>query len=188
MTVPAFLLGRNAALAAVALALLAIAGVAAFLLGPALAGEGSSGDAIRQLAMLHAEAAALPQMSRALSMLKDEAKSQPSFLQGDRDAAQASLQGEVKAIVAANGGEVRSSYVMPPSNESGLPVVAVQYDLMAPASKLRPLIYAIESHVPYFFISGVELVPPQTWTGAKEAPEPRIEVRWTVSAYRRSGK
>jgi hypothetical protein len=66
--------------------------------------------------------------------------------------------------------------------------VAVQYDLTVPASKLRPLIYAIESHVPYFFLSGIELVPPQTWNGDKGGPEPRFEGRWTVSAYRPSDK
>ena len=158
MTVPALLLGRKAALAATAICSVVLVGLAigvyANMLDPA---DAFSADAIQHLALLQAEGAALPQVERALAALRLQAKSQPGLLQGDSDAlAQSALQSELKSIVEINGGEVRSAYALPATSDAGLSLLSVQYDLTLPVNKLRGLVYAIESHAPYLFLSAAD--------------------------------
>ncbi|MEI9988937.1 MAG: type II secretion system protein GspM [Rhizomicrobium sp.] len=186
MTVPAILLGRNAALAVVGAGLAVVLGLALWTFSAALV-PGDETEALQHLAALQAEASALPQVERAVVALRGQAKAQPGLLQGDSDAlALSALQGELKSMIEANGGEVRSSFALPPAPENGLAALSIQYDVTLPVTKLRGLLYAIESHLPYLFLSSVDIAAPQTWPSDPRAPEPRIEARWTVSAYRRS--
>jgi hypothetical protein len=189
MTVPTFLLGRKAALTALALGVVLVLALAAAIHGVLYAGsDETTADAIQQLAALQAQAAALPDVERALDALRAQAKAQPSLLQGESDAlAQAALQTELKRMVESNGGEVRSAYALPTTSENGLSLISVQYDITIPVTKLRDLAYAIEDHLPYLFLAAVDVSPPQSWPADNSAPEPRLEVRWTISAYRRAG-
>lgn len=183
MTAPALLLGRKAALTAVSLAGVTLGALLIwFFLVPS---ADSSDAAIERLGALQAEAAALPRAQAQYAALRGEAQAQPSLLQGDSDAlAQAALQSDIKSLVEANGGEVRSAFAVPPAAEQGLSLISVQYDVTIPLSKLRPLAYAIESHVPYLFLSTIDVAAPQSWPADKAGTDPRIELRWTVSGYR----
>jgi Type II secretion system (T2SS), protein M subtype b len=186
MNVPAYLLGRRAALSAAALLclviVLALAGAAWLLL---YSGEPSSDEAIRQLALLRAEARALPKMRAAAAALRAEAQAQPGLLQGESDTlAQVALQNDLKSLVEANGGEVRSAYALPATAENGLSRISVQYDLTLPVNKLRSLAYAIEARTPYLFLSAIDVAAPRSWPTAAEIKDHTIEVRWTVTGYR----
>jgi general secretion pathway protein M len=188
MTVPAFLLGRKAALAGATLAC-AVVIFALFALSDWAVGgdEAPRAERLQRLAALQAEVASLPRLHHALVTLRREAASYPGLLRGDSDATtQAALQSDLKSIVEAQGGEVRSASPLPASDEEGLHRIAIQYDLTVPLSKLDDLIYAIESRTPYLFLDDVDIASPP-WPSDAKAPEPRIEVRWTVSGYRKGG-
>jgi DNA-binding transcriptional MerR regulator len=185
MTVPGILLGRRAALIAAG-AVLAVALGSAFWTFSAAFSADDRAERIQRLARLQAEGTALPKVEQALAALRAQARAQPATLQGDSDAlALSALQGELKSMIETSGGEVRSSYALPTASENGLAVLSIQYDVTLPVTKLRELLYAIESHIPYLFLSSVDISAPQSWPSDPKAAEPRIEARWTVSGYRR---
>jgi hypothetical protein len=186
MTIPAILFGRRAAITAAALSLAVMAAAAFGAYWLVFGGDGDSADdTVRRLAVLRAQAAALPQVEAALTALRVQAEAQPGLLQGESDAvSQSAMQSDLKSLIEANGGEVRSAFALPPDAADGLALLSVQFDLTLPVSKLRGLIYAIESHVPYLFLSAVDIAAPQAWPSDPKAAEPRVEVRWTVSGYR----
>ena len=189
MNVPAFLLGRPAALSAAAAgAGLAVVLVLGVFLGALNAIDGSRQDDLDRLALFDARANEIPLLRRVLITEQLQARSLTSLVAGDTEAAaQAALQREIKSLVEASGGEVRSSLVLPSERTQGLSAIAVQYELSLPVTKLRDLTYAIESHLPYFFISDTNFSAPPSWPSDAKAAPPRIEVRWTVRAYRWSG-
>jgi len=189
MTVPDFLLGRRAALAALAAAVVVVLLLVSVLAISFLAqGDEESRESIHQLALFRAEAAARPEAERALQLARLQAASLPYMLQGESATlAQASLQNDVKTMVERSGGEVRSAFALPVTPEHGLDLVSVQYDVTVPATKLRDLTLALETHLPYLFVSAAEITGPQSWPSDAKAPEPQFEIRWTVSAYRWSG-
>lgn len=185
MTIPDFLLGRRAALAALALG--ATAAVAAIALAGAwlLSGADTQSDRLHELALLQARAESRPQVERALSVLRLQAASHPALLRGESDAiVQAALQSDIKSLVEADGGVVRSAFALPAVAADGLTLISVQYDITVPITKLRQLTYGIESHVPYLFVSAVDVTAPAAWPADPKAAEPRVEMRWTVSGYR----
>ncbi len=188
MTVPAFLLGRRAALAALLLATAAILSLAAAGYGFAAGStDAPAADRLHQLGVLKGEAAARPDVERALAALRLQAAAHPSLLRGESDAlTQAALQSELKTLVEADGGEVRSAFALPAVAQNGLTLISVQYDITVPVTKLRRLAYDIESHLPYLFVSGVDVTAPQSWPSDPKAAAPRVELRWTISGYRRS--
>jgi len=188
MSVPRYLLGRRAALAAVAFVVVLLGALAwaayLMLLAP---DDTDVSDARDRLARLQAQAAALPQVQAQMAALTAQLGSQPNLLQGDSDSiAQAALQSDVKAIVEANSGEVRSANALSPTPERGMSLLSVQFDIVLPVSKMSALAYAIESHAPYYFLSAVDVAGPQSWPADAKAPVPQMEIRWTVSGYRRS--
>ena len=186
MTVPAFLFGRRAALSVAALIVGLGATLGVGILGLALKEiAGSRQDDLEQLAQLEARAAEVPSLKIALATQELQARSLASLLPGETEAtAQATLQREIKSLVEQNGGEVRSALVLPIERTRGLSRIAVQYELSLPVTKLRDLAFATESHVPYFFISDASLSAPQSWPSDAKASTPRMDVRWTVGAYR----
>jgi type II secretion system (T2SS) protein M len=190
MTIPESWKGRQGALVAAG-----IAGAGALLivllLGFVIFG-GQSADtqeAVHQLAIYRAEMAMRPQLEAQLKALKLQAAATPGLIANDNpQLAQAQLQDEVKAIVVANQGEVRMAQVVPASTVDGFQVIAVQYDLMVPMARLRDLTYAIETHTPYLFIDGADIVSTQDLqSGDPQTANPMLEVRWTVHGYRWSG-
>jgi hypothetical protein len=146
-------------------------------------------DEVHALAVYRAQIALRPQLEEQLKALKLQAAATPGLIGSDNASlAQAQLQDEVKAIVIANQGEVRTAQVVPASTVDGFQVIAIQYDLMIPMAHLRDLTYAIESHTPYLFIDEADIVSNQDFqSGDPQAANPMMELRWTVHAYRWSG-
>jgi hypothetical protein len=103
--------------------------------------------------------------------------------------AQAQLQSAMKTIIESNGGVLLSAQILPPESVKGFDVVAIQYDLTLPLSRLRNLLYGVETHTPYFFINEADILMPANWyPDNAQAPDPTLELRWTVHAYRWNGK
>lgn len=194
MDIPESWLGRDAARRAVTiivvLALLVI-GVPVAVAFWALSSE--TGDALTQMALYRAEIGLKPKLETELANLRQRAASGTGLIVADDSAlAEAELQREMKSLVENNAGEVRSSQVASKKPVGGLEEIAVQYDLSVPITRLSPLLYAVESHTPYLFIDHATISgalgwqpPPQP---GKKQPEPKLEVRLTVRAYRWSAK
>jgi hypothetical protein len=193
MEIPESLLGRKTALRAVV-----AAGIAALLLigipvGAAFwAVQDETDRALSQLALYRAEMSLKPKLEAERAALQARASSGTGLIVADDSAlAEAEIQRDVKSLVENNAGEVRSAQVASKKPVGGLEEIAVQYDLSVPITKLNPLLYAIESHTPYFFIDAATISGALGWqptqTG-KRQPEPKLDLRLTVRAYRWSAK
>jgi hypothetical protein len=190
MTIPESWKGRHGALIAASIAGGAVLLIAALLGFVVFGGQSADTDeSVHQLAFYRAEAAMRPQLEAQLKTLKLQAAATPGLIGNDNPSlAQAQLQDEVKAIVTANLGEVRTAQIVPASTVDGFQVIAIQYDLMVPMAKLRDLTYAVETHTPYLFIDEADITSTQDFqSGDPQTANPMIEVRWTVHGYRWSG-
>ncbi|HEY2069684.1 MAG TPA: type II secretion system protein GspM [Rhizomicrobium sp.] len=190
MTVPRNWRGRKAALIAASLAglvvLLIIAALGVLIFG----GQSeATEDAVHQLAVYRATVAMRPELEQQLTAARTRAAATPGLIVSDSPAlAQAQVQDEVKAMVVANQGEVRTAQVVPVSTVNGFQLIAIQYDITLPMARLRDLAYAIETHTPYLFLDETDIQALQDWqSGDPQTTNPMLEVRWTVHAYRWSG-
>ena len=188
MTLSRELTGRTAALAALACAV-ALGGILLFLaLAFIYSGQrGEANENLRQLAAYKSEVDARPEVERAYALLKARVAAMPGVLHAEGGApAEAQVESQLKEIVESNGGEVRSAQAMPTSSSNGFEIVSVECDLTVPASRLRDLLYAIETHRPYLFIETADITAPLSWD-TKSNAEPSYEVRWGLRSYRWKG-
>lgn len=183
MTVPKNFTGRTAAMiafgAAVFFAMALVAAAFMFLYG----GESEdTADNLRTLARLNAEIDARPQVEGAYANLKARLAQMPALVQASSGApADAQVESAIKKIVEDNSGEIRSSQAMPSVKANGFEIVSVDCDLTVPASRLRDVLYAVETNRPYLFIDAVDISAP---SGQDGKGDPSYEVRWTLHAYR----
>lgn len=188
MTLSRELTGRTAALAALACAV--VLGGALIFLSLAFIYGGQREEAkesLRQLAVYNGEIDARPEVERAYAMLKARVAAMPGILHAEGGApAEAQVESQLKELVEANGGEVRSAQAMPTTTSNGFEIVSLECDLTVPASRLRDLLYAVETHRPYFFIETADITAPLSWDPKSNA-EPSYEVRWGLRAYRWRG-
>jgi hypothetical protein len=180
---------RVAAWSACALAAAAVVLLAALpIVSKFRAQEARVAGLVQQLSMMRARAATLPQRQGELAEMERSAGSLPGLLAGeDAASAAAQIQSAVKAIVERQRGEVRTSQVGEPQTVHGFEQVAVQFQVAIPITTLRDVLYAVETHVPYFFIEDLTISGPRPWP--REEPltvEPRLNIDWALIAYRRS--
>lgn len=190
MTVPDFLRGRRGAF----IALGTVFGfIALILILPLMTlfeaqAEGKE-ESLRELAAYKTEEASRPMLEARLRALQQSAQSVPGLLTGSSAAlAQAELQSDMKEMIDRSGGSLLSAQLLSPTRIKGFDDVAIEYDLTIPLSRVSALIYAIETHTPYFFLDTADLVMPPNWRPTNpRAQNPAMEVRWTVHAYRWGG-
>mgnify|MGYP001552256646 CR=1 FL=1 len=178
------LLGRTPALAALAVLCLVLLGIVAIPIYGMFADLSKERAAQKQqLAVYRAEIAAEPALLQELADLKARARNAPGLVRApSADLAAAQIQSELKTIVSANGGEIRSAQTSPAVHAQGFETISVTYDLTVPLSHLRGLLYAVEVHTPYLVLDDVSISAPQT--GGVEAADPVLSLRWTVHGYR----
>jgi hypothetical protein len=187
MTLPSALTGRTAALAALVSAILVCVALLVLVLGIIRSStRAGSVEALRRLAAYQGEIDSRPAVEAAFAQLRRRAAGMPGLVHA-RDDAQAAAQVEtaVKAIAASTGGDLRSAQMLPPAYANGFDIVAVECDVTVPASRLRDVAYAIETHRPYLFIARADITAPMIWN-AKSDPDPTIGVQWVLRAYRRA--
>jgi len=181
--------GKRPALAVFALvATIALLLIAAPIASLFAAQSDDTGDALHRLAIYRAEIASRGELESQLEELHLRAASEPGLVKSDNSAlAEAQIQSDMKTIVEVNQGEVRSAQPLAPTREGGFEVISVAYDIVVPLARLKALAYAIESHASYFFINDAELTAGQAWdTGevVSVGTIPKLEIRWTIRAYR----
>jgi len=189
MTAPAFLHGRKGAFLALgALVLVLVAVVAVPLAAMFRAQAAEHNEALAQLAAYQAQEAQRPALSARLASLQQGARSVPGLLNASSAAlAQAQLQSDVKALIDSNGGSLLSAQLLPPTKVRGFDSVSIEYDVTIPLSHFSSLVYAVETHVPYYFVDSADFVMPPNWRPSPQRQDPSLEMRWTIHAYRWRG-
>lgn len=189
MTAPAFLRGRRGAFVALgATAVLFLVLVALPLAAMFRSQSEDRAEAMAQLEGYRAEEARRPALAARLAALQEGAKSVPGLLTGTSAAlAQAQLQSEMKDLIDKNGGSLLSAQLLPPTKVKGFDSVAIQYDVTIPLSRFSGLVYAVETHVPYYFVDSADFVMPPNWRQNPATQDPSMEIRWTIHAYRWRG-
>ena len=185
MTLSRELTGRTAAITALASVIVLSASLIFLALAFIYSGQrAEAAENLHQLAIYRSEVDARPEVERAYALLKSRVAAMPGVLHAEAGApAQAQVGAQVKEIVEANGGEVRSEQALPLAPSNGFEIVSIECDLTVPASRLRELIYAVETHRPYLFIDTADITAPISWD-TKSNVEPSYEVRWGLHAYR----
>ena len=189
MNVPQSLLGRAPALAAFAFAMVLFLALVAIPIVWAFAAQSDdTEDALRQLALYRTEIEQRGALEARLAEIRTRASVESGLIRSDSTAlAEAQIQSTMKSLVADNQGEVRSAQPLGAARQGGFEVISVAYDIVLPLARLRSLVYAIESHVPYFFVDDAEMVAGQAWDTGPLAPTggiPKLQIRWTIHAYR----
>jgi hypothetical protein len=143
----------------------------------------------RQLAVYHAEVAAEPAIAARLKKTLARMSTAPGLLRSASvPLAQSELEDAFKAVAARNGAEIRSTQILPVKKASGFDVIAIEYDLTVPESRMRDLAYSVEASDPYLLIDDVAITAPGTAPADDVAKDdPTLELRWTVRGYRWSG-
>lgn len=189
MRAPDVLRGRRGAFIAVGAASVAVA--IAIALPVAALFHGQSEDrkeSLRELAGYRAEEGQRPALAAQLAALREGAKTVPGLLDASNAAlAQAQLQSEMKDLIDKNGGSLLSAQLLPPTAVKGFDSVAIEYDMTVPLSNFSALVYAVETHVPYYFVDSADFVMPPNWKPGSNTPDPAMEMRWTIHAYRWRG-
>jgi len=146
------------------------------------------GAALKRLAVYRAQTATRPQLEKRLKAMESTAASLPGLMKTENASiAAAQLQGDIKAFVERNRGEVRTAQILPVTSVNGFEKIAVRNELTIPITSLRDVVYAIETHLPYYFIETMVINGPRDWPqDIDKAPEPRLNINWTVQAFRRS--
>lgn len=189
MTAPEFLRGRKGAflaLGAIAVVFLLVVALPVVTLFRAQAQDRE--EALAQLAAYRAQEAQRPQLAARLAALQEGAKSVPGLLTGSSAAlAQAQLQSDMKELIDRNGGSLLSAQLLPPTKVKGFDSVSIEYDLTIPVSHFSSLVYAVETHTPYYFVDSADFVMPPNWRPNTLNQDPSMEMRWTIHAYRWRG-
>lgn len=183
---PAFLKTRTAALAALGVTAILFAFAVVAPVAAAFTAQSDEIDqALRQLGFYRAEIAAKPALEAELRALDERGASVPGVIEAPSTAlAQAKLQSEIKALVEANRGSVRSMQIMPVSAQNGFEIIAVQSDLTIPEGRLKDLAYAAAAHAPYLFVNEASVTAPPREPDDIQAREVMLDIRWTVQGYR----
>jgi general secretion pathway protein M len=143
----------------------------------------------RELAVYHAEVAAEPAAAARLKDTLAGMSTAPGLLRAASvPLAQSEIEDTFKSMAARSGAEIRSTQILPATKKSGFDVVAIEYELTVPESRLRDLAYSVEAADPYLFIDNVTISTPGSPQGEDlTADDPRLELRWTVRGYRWNG-
>jgi CHASE1-domain containing sensor protein len=189
MNAPGILRGRNGALLVLGVVLCLFVLLVALPVAALFRAQAEDRkDALAQLAAYRALEAQRPALQARLAALQEGAKSVPGLLDASSaDLAQAQLQSEIKGLIDKSGGSLLSAQLLPPTKVKGFDSVSIEYDVTIPLSNFSSLIYAVETHVPYYYVDSADLVMPPNWRPNSPNQDPSMEMRWTIHAYRWRG-
>lgn len=127
-------------------------------------------------------AAARPQYEEQAATLRAEQPNPDWFLVGETDAlAAAVLQDRIGSLAQATGTELRSIQTTPAVDEDGMQRIGATVELAAKTAALLRFAYAIESGMPYLFITTAETIADPSQGGIED---PTLIVRLEISGYR----
>ena len=158
---------------------------------PVIGAFSAQSDAIAQsqqtLAAYERRAAMRPAVEAALKeMTRREARLNDSIEGTSTELAASNVQNLVKSIVESDQVQVESVQNLPPADTGGFQYVDVQYDLTVPMTRLKDVVYRIETNVPFLFLENVDVRGPDgIQTVDPNGVPPSVHVHWVVRGYRR---
>lgn len=103
--------------------------------------------------------------------------SRGGFLQGDNaELVAASLQSDVKAVIARGGGQLRSIQVLADTEETKFRKVAIRVSMSGSTEALRDILYDLETANPYLFIENIDV-------RARPSRRNELQVRFDVYGF-----
>jgi general secretion pathway protein M len=186
-----------------ALALLILAAAAGLVVGAPVAGvwywhrhyDSQITDLEDRLNRLRRVAANSEQLQRRYEELKQQVATDVYFLRGPSEAlASAELQGIAKQEVAASGGNILSTQILPTRQESGFTRVAIKVRMRGSLAGVVTAFYRFESGRPYLFLDAVSI---RNWAGGRvripgqplaagQAPQ-ELDLDFELAGYVRGG-
>ncbi|NIR28404.1 MAG: general secretion pathway protein [Gammaproteobacteria bacterium] len=178
-------------LLAVAILLLALAGVYVLVVWPLLAQHRTYDEAIAELTYRLQRYQGMAVQSAALREGLDEVKQQQAtssyYLKSSKAAlASAELQQHVKARVADHNGQLVSSQVMPDAADDAFPSVAIRVHMRGDIRSLRAILHALEMGTPLVFVDEVFITQgPRRRSRRDEREANSLDIRFKVTGYMR---
>lgn len=140
---------------------------------------------LTELTSLRAQSLARPQAEAAYRAALARANVVPGLIHAANAAlAEAQLQSEFKSLADRAGAEIRSTQSLPVVRSGDVDQIAVQFEATVPASRLRDLVYAIETHTPYLTLDDASISAPAWAVNDANARDPKLELRWVIRGYR----
>jgi hypothetical protein len=123
------------------------------------------------------------ELQTKISALQQILARQHPFLEGTSSPlVAAKMQGDLKAVVEAAGGQLRSVQVLPAATEGGIGRVGVRADIGATVESLEKILYEIEHSTPLLLIDSLEIQAPENGQDGPGHPVP-LTVRFDVYGY-----
>ena len=146
-------------------------------------------DTLQQWGTARAQIATRAALETELASLDRRGASVPGIVEGGGTAlAQARLQSDIKSIVEAAKGEVRSMQALPATQQGAFEVISIQCDLAIPQARIKDLAYAVAAHAPYLFVDQATIESPPPNPDDPAARDVMLDVRWTIHGYRWAGR
>ncbi len=176
---------------AVALLVAAVALIATGMVLPAVErfeaiADGVS-DTTAALARFSAVAARLPRLEAEDAALKKAFAAQDGFLKATNDSLiAAELQNRIKSAVERNGGQLKSTQILPTRDENGVRKIGARVEITGNADAISRIWYEMETGAPFLFIDSFDIegrqVPRRDRAGP---PVIALQTRFEVAAYAR---
>ena len=130
-----------------------------------------------------------PVVEARLAELKSHESSATGLIGGgSAELAAANIQNVVKALIESEAGQIRSAQNLAPVSADGFQRIEIQYDVSLPMTRLKSIVYRIETGTPFLFVDGIDMRAPENWQNSGyQMDPPNMDVRWTVRAYRWTG-
>lgn len=130
----------------------------------------------------------LATLQARLDALKQQHATEAGLIEAANPAvAGATLQTEIRRVIAAHGGMLRSVQPLPPSQEASYQKIAVRIDTTVPSNRLIDVLYDLEAAVPYLLAETFELRAPESPNAPKGAHgHPEVTLRADLYGYMRA--
>lgn len=177
-----------------ALAILAVAGLAAYLIVAApitsgLIGQRERIDEQRTLLGRYTAAASQEGQAREVEKQARSALRAAMFLPGASDAVRlAELQTLTGRITQAEGVSVRSTRALPPRERDGVKFLGIEAQLNCTIEQLQRILHALESGQPALFVDALQVTAPRVIQEQDPTAATRLDVRIGVIGAVSTGK
>jgi len=140
------------------------------------------------LSRYRAAGAALAGREATLSALRKTDPARDGFLQGGNESLiAANMQTRIKALAESAHGELKSTQILPPTDEGKLRRLAIRAQMSLSLEAAQKVFYGIESGTPYLFVDNVVLNARTTSRRRAEPEEdPPLDVQFDVFGYTRA--
>jgi general secretion pathway protein M len=127
----------------------------------------------------------LKNLNRQLTELRQVQASQSGFLEGGNESlATAQLQNRIKTIVETDGGELRSTQVLPVRDDGKFRRIIVRGQMATNTIAMQRVFYDIESASPYLILDNIDIrARPSSHAQENGPTDPMLDIRFDLYGY-----